>query len=214
MLASNVIRIQKEDMRRRIIALRSSLQPDLHSRYSQAICDRAEQLLATFPFSPDSLVLVYMPFGREIDILPLIERFWQRGISVAAPVSRSAPKRLEWRRTSGLSDLEPGVWGIREPSQLCPLVEDFSKAELLLLPGVAFDSGCGRLGYGGGYYDRFLGDLPASSAPFKLALAFDLQIVERVPFGKYDQYADAVLTESCFFSEKDLQAPWIDQAGL
>jgi len=86
-------------------------------------------------------------------------------------------------------DLVPGVWDIPEPDARCPVVAP-EEVELFLLPGLAFDLGGHRLGYGRGYFDRVLGRAPGE----KVALAFDGQIVETVPVGPQDVPVDAVVT--------------------
>ena len=91
------------------------------------------------------------------------------------------------------ADLTPGPWGIREPDpRRCPPVRP-GDVDLVLVPGVAFDAGGGRLGYGGGYYDRLLGT--CAEATTLVAAAFEVQMVERVPMGPGDRRVDLVVTE-------------------
>lgn len=89
-------------------------------------------------------------------------------------------------------EVAPGFRAIREPQASCALLAP-AAVEWVLVPGVAFDSACRRLGYGGGYYDRLLPSLAASAA--RVAGAFELQVVDRVPATEHDLGVDAVVTE-------------------
>jgi 5-formyltetrahydrofolate cyclo-ligase len=85
------------------------------------------------------------------------------------------------------------VWDIREPvPALCAAVE-VGSLDFALVPGLGFDSRGGRLGYGGGFYDRLLGRLPAASP--RVAATFSAQLLDAVPMAPYDQYVDLIVTE-------------------
>jgi 5-formyltetrahydrofolate cyclo-ligase len=89
--------------------------------------------------------------------------------------------------------LVAGVWGIRQPrADLCPLVPA-SQLDFVLVPGVAFTRQCQRLGYGGGYYDRFIRSF--ARRPPLVAAAFALQVVSELPMSESDQRVDRVVTE-------------------
>jgi 5-formyltetrahydrofolate cyclo-ligase len=90
-------------------------------------------------------------------------------------------------------DVAPGHQGIPEPLSHCPTVAP-TAVDWVLVPGVTFDRTGRRLGYGGGYYDRLLPLVPAR-AP-RIAGAFRVQIVERVPAGPHDMRVDAIVTEA------------------
>jgi 5-formyltetrahydrofolate cyclo-ligase len=90
-------------------------------------------------------------------------------------------------------DLGPGFRGIAEPLPHCPPLA-FEAVDWVLVPGVAFDTHGHRLGYGGGYYDRLLPLLRDDA--HRVAGAFDLQIVDRVPIAPHDRPLDAILTET------------------
>jgi 5-formyltetrahydrofolate cyclo-ligase len=90
-------------------------------------------------------------------------------------------------------DAAPGYRGIPEPGAHCALI-DIASIDWVLVPGVAFDRDGRRVGYGGGYYDRFLPLLRADAR--RVAGAFEMQLVERVPAGRHDVTIDAVVTEA------------------
>jgi 5-formyltetrahydrofolate cyclo-ligase len=96
-----------------------------------------------------------------------------------------------------VQQLAPGIWGIPQPRpELCPSVP-VSQLDFVLVPGVAFTRRCERLGYGGGYYDRFIRALVRR--PPLIAAAFALQVVAELPPSKSDQRVDRVVTEDAEF---------------
>lgn len=195
--------MDKRLLREHIQQLRSALSPDQHKMQSEAVCRRVTDFIEKvhLPLAADAWVLIYLPIAPEVDIHPVVRSLWQRGYRTAAPVARKEPRMLEWRQVRGYEDLLPGTWGILEPSSDCPLVSDAHKAALVLVPGLAFDHSGGRLGYGGGYYDRFLGQVTSAGQDqkgqrmVKLAAAFDFQLVSQVPVEQHDCPVDYIITE-------------------
>ena len=114
------------------------------------------------------------------------------GKSLALPVADQREKGLVFRRVISRHQLHRGAYGIREPGPGCPPVSPRS-LDLLVVPGVGFDRRGGRLGYGAGYYDRFLPLLRDDCA--KIGLAFACQVVPLLPRGGHDVNMDAVVTE-------------------
>ena len=139
--------------------------------------------------------LVYLSFGSEFDTAPAIAWLRGRGVTIVLPRVEREPRGLVLHEVADpQTDLAPGVWGIREPvSARCPRVERES-VDLVLAPGVAFTPDGGRLGYGGGFYDRLLADWPGR--PPILAAAFDMQVLDELPLAAHDVPVDAVVTES------------------
>ena len=111
------------------------------------------------------LVLTYLSFGSEVETCGLVRAAWAAGKRVAVPrcVSRERPSgpepALAWAEIRSLEGLVPGAFGIEEPPAAWPVLGDEALAPevVALVPGLAFDRSGMRLGYGGGYYDRFLG---------------------------------------------------------
>ena len=91
-------------------------------------------------------------------------------------------------------DLLPGVWGIREPDPARCREASIEEIDFILVPGVAFDASGGRLGYGGGFYDRLLGH--ARPGVPKVAGAFSLQVVAAVPVEDHDCRVTTLVTET------------------
>jgi 5-formyltetrahydrofolate cyclo-ligase len=107
-------------------------------------------------------------------------------------------KELQFHYITGYEDLQTQPpWGIKEPLVNTPSVEYNLQPGCILVPGVAFDLNRARLGYGGGYYDKFFSNLNKLNVNlFKLALALDLQIVQKVPCEQHDLPVDLIITET------------------
>jgi 5-formyltetrahydrofolate cyclo-ligase len=142
--------------------------------------------------TPPSIVSAYMPIRDEIDCRPLMERLFERGVTVCVPTLNGAGQPLAFRRWEPFMTLIPGRLDIPEPTHDSPLVEP----DLLLLPLLAFDRTGHRLGYGRGYYDRTLAALRKTRPVTAVGLAFAAQEVLSVPAGDGDQRLDWVLTET------------------
>jgi 5-formyltetrahydrofolate cyclo-ligase len=134
-------------------------------------------------------VLAFWSFGSEVGTAPLLDRLRSRGTSVALPRTRDG-------------DIVPVIWtpgapmtetsfGSREPTD--GRVLQARELDLIVVPGVAFDRSCHRVGYGGGFYDRLLASARDGTAA--VAIAFGMQVVEEVPTGPLDRPVDAIVTE-------------------
>ncbi|HYQ98885.1 MAG TPA: 5-formyltetrahydrofolate cyclo-ligase [Casimicrobiaceae bacterium] len=185
------LREAKFALRRQVLAARDSLAAEVRAAKAAAIAAR----IAALPsYARARTVLLTLPFRNEWDTRPLLESALATGKTVAMPRVNAARRMLELHAiVDPARDVAAGPQGIPEPrpecAQIAPLAIDW-----VLVPGVTFDRAGRRLGYGGGYYDRLLPLLP-SPAP-RIAGAFQLQIVERVPAGPHDIAVDAIVTEA------------------
>jgi len=134
---------------------------------------------------------VYYAQGSEFDPTPLAQRLIAEGRTAALPVARSRDGRLQFRRWTPGETLEPDAVGVPSPPAAQPVVTP----QLVVVPLLAFDRHGGRLGQGGGHYDRTLAELRAKGAVFVLGLAYAGQLVDEIPMEPHDQPLDAVLTE-------------------
>ena len=179
----------KQALRRRIAAARDALPAAEIEAGSRAIMER---LFALKAFERAATAALFVAFRSEVRTEPIIARALAAGKQVCVP--RVCPgRRLRFRRITDLErDLEPGRWGIREPRPTLPEVEP-ERVEVIAVPGVAFDGRGHRVGYGGGYYDAALLEFEQAS---RVGLAFECQVVERVPDAEHDLAVDWVITES------------------
>ncbi|MDR9500906.1 MAG: 5-formyltetrahydrofolate cyclo-ligase [Desulfurivibrionaceae bacterium] len=178
--------------RREILARRDQMAAPQRQEKSLALAARLEALAC---FRQARTMLFYVSFRSEVETRSLMRQALARGITVAAPLTRTRDKELQVFAVTDLDhDLVPGYQGIREPDpHRCRLLEP-AALDLVIVPGSLFDLHGGRMGYGGGYYDRFL----ARRAPqaIRVGLCFELQLVAEVPMAAHDQYLDYVVTEA------------------
>lgn len=157
----------------------------------------SEQIFNTFVslplFQEKHIFFIYCHYRSEVRTIPLLARCLMMGKTVSVPLSQ--PKQAQMEAvviTDRVRDLSPGYLGIPEPLARDRMLLPAS-IEVAIIPGVVFDR-CGhRLGYGMGFYDRFL----AQAAPqaIRIGLAFSCQLVDRIPAQPHDVPMDMVLTE-------------------
>jgi 5-formyltetrahydrofolate cyclo-ligase len=185
-------RLTKNGLRRRMTEERSALSLVRHRDMSNGVL---ANLRAVPLWSTLQEVLLYAPVRNEVDTWPLLEELWGRGVRVLLPrCRRCAPGEMEWAPATCRGDLTPGMHSIPEPDPATCRPAEPHRSDLVLLPGVAFDRLGYRLGYGGGFYDRFL-SLPALSRTTTIGLAFSFQVVDLLPREPWDIPVQMVVTE-------------------
>ena len=182
----------KGSLRLSLRAKREALPASDRAAFSRRI---TEMLLALPEYRQAETVLAYMSMGAEFDTDTFARRVRADGKALVLPRVNRAERRLDLYLVEDLENqLAPGVWDIREPSPMrCELVSP-ETIDFALVPGLGFDARGGRLGYGGGFYDRLLVALPAATP--RVAAAFSAQVIESVPMGARDQYVDLIVTEN------------------
>ena len=183
---------EKIELRKAIIARRSALSLFSRQAANQTI---SKQVLTLGGFDDAQTVLAYISFAAEFNTSEIVRATLDRDKILVLPKINRSARRLDLFEVTDLdSDLIPGIWGILEPDpERCERISA-EEIDFVVVPGVAFDADCNRLGYGGGYYDRLLEDL-RPLATF-VAAAFAVQIVDRVPVENHDIALDAVVTEN------------------
>lgn len=182
----------KAALRAKYLAVRRALTDPECSRRSASVMDR---LWSVLEFRAADTVLSYVSSkDHEVDTRCAIERMIEEGRRVAVPAV-AAHGRLAWRRLSSLSDLEPGRFGILEPMPSCESVLDLGEESVALIPGIVFTPRGDRIGYGGGYFDRFLAGFHGTS----IGLSFDFQVVETFEPDTHDRRLDLVVCESAVY---------------
>lgn len=185
-LPSHRLKQAKRVLRRTVLAGRDALPAGDRATRSRAI---AERLLDTDEAARADTVLMFWSFGSEVETAPLIDRLLLQGRTVALPrIEGSDVVPVVYGPGSPMAET---AFGAKEPST--GRVLDANELDLVVVPGVAFDRSCNRVGYGGGFYDRLLGGTRDDAAA--LAIAFALQVVHEVPSGPIDRRVDAVVTE-------------------
>jgi 5-formyltetrahydrofolate cyclo-ligase len=179
----------KRDVRRAVLAARYALGEAERIARSTAIHDR---FLGLPEVASAAVVMLFWAFGSEVATFPLIERLHARGTRVALPRIRGSQELETVGHVPG-DPVRETSFGAHEPAGGSVL--DPSSIDLVVTPGVAFDGSGRRVGYGGGFYDRFL-LLTRPDAP-RVALAFDLQVLDDgLPAGAFDLRVDLIVTET------------------
>ncbi|MBN1318934.1 MAG: 5-formyltetrahydrofolate cyclo-ligase [Anaerolineales bacterium] len=163
----------KTQLRQRLLAVRTNLLPDEVNRDSKAVCRR----LSEWPvFQNVQTVLAYLAFRNEISLQPLIDAHHEK--TWALP--RTLPDRLVIHQYQP-GRLERHRFGMNEPAADAPLIP-LEQIGMMLVPGVCFDTCGGRIGFGGGYYDRLLCRLDA----IRVGIAHTACIVQEAPCEAHD----------------------------
>lgn len=128
----------------------------------------------------------YLPYNQEVRTIPMLERALAEGKKVAVP--KVYGDTMKFIYMTDLSQVDKGYAGIPEPVADGPVADD--PTALVLMPGLAFTKNGDRMGYGGGFYDKFLACEPEHPT---VALCYGFQIVEQLPTEQYDIPVDLVL---------------------
>lgn len=182
------IRIIKGELRTRFKALRREMDPQVKAEKDAAILKR---LLELPEYKAATLVLTYVSTAIEVDTLELIRRALAEGKRVAVPYCIPGKIDMLFCEIFSLDDLTPGSFGVLEPDpEKQPVLREFSDS-ICVLPGLGFDLEGYRLGYGKGYYDRFLSKYPGTN----LGVCYNVCLKPLLPHGRYDRMVDVLVTE-------------------
>lgn len=176
--------MEKSELRKRIAAQKRQLTPAQIARASEELA----RLLAAHPLYREAKSLYgYLSYNQEVLTPPILAQAQRDGKRVAVPKVFDGGATMRFLWLDDLDRVAKGYCGIPEPIDDGPEADD--AAALVLMPGLAFTPEGGRLGYGGGFYDRFLAREPHPT----LALCYDFQMVSRLPSQAHDIPVDAVL---------------------
>jgi len=187
------MRSEKEALRKQALKRRDALPEEEREEKSRRIAEAVSKLPE---FRAAHTVLLFASYSSEVDTWPLICQALDAGKTVALPRVEEDGWTLSIRRVRDLGkDLQLSRWGIMEPEEHCQLIE-LDKLDFVLVPGVAFDEQGRRLGYGGGFYDNLLRSLAAGDdGPALVAIAFEMQVVAKVPGDRSDVPIPLIVTE-------------------
>ncbi len=188
---------KKKELRREVLAKRDVLSSEERAIGSVRIFSKIAEMDI---YQKAEIILCYVDFGSEVQTKEFMANAKADGKTVYAPrIVREddGMRRMRFYRYDAQT-LERSKWGIEEPPQ-CPSEEYPGTSDekcLVIVPGTVFDRTRGRLGYNGGFYDRFLAAHPAMKT---CAVAFDLQIVPEVPQGIYDIKPKIIVTPGALY---------------
>lgn len=151
-----------------------------------------ENVLNDQKFKDSNTIFIYVSYKDEVDTHEIIKKALLLNKKVCVPVIISKEAGMEAVYINSLKDLEANYMGILEPKYNKDNVAKAEDIDVVFVPGLAFDTKGGRLGYGGGFYDRFLRDLKKQAV--KIALAYKNQIVDYVPMEPLDVKIDYIIS--------------------
>lgn len=189
-MSINDVRVLKNNLRSRYMGLRKKMSPHTKKIIDNDIFRR---VISLRQYQTVKTLLTYVSKDIEVDTFALIGRALKDGISVAVPKCIDGTREMEFYCIHSLDMLEKGTFGVLEPkTDICRKLEDFSKS-MCVVPGMAFDVSGYRIGYGKGYYDRFLSKYEGTTVGICYA---DCVRWKGLPRNKYDKPVDLIVTEN------------------
>lgn len=192
----NELRKMKNDIRAELLQKRHDLDPVLQADWDNRI---AKTFLASISYRFCDVVLIYLSMKNEVSTVQIIETALADGKIVACPISNTQNNSLTFHVIKSLDNLTPGSYGILEPSPDAPdylteITREGAKKNpltLCVVPCLSYDSEGFRIGYGKGYYDRFLSVFEGT----KIGLCYTSCKEKKLPRGKYDIKLNVMITE-------------------
>lgn len=187
------ISAQKKILRREINSQLKKLSVDERKIFSQSA---VEKFLAHPIYKNSKSITAYSSMPEEIQLNEFLATAIAQGKILSIPFIDG--KKMFAAKISSLNELEVGAYGILTVKNAADKIVDAKKIDCIVTPGLAFDTKLNRLGKGGGFYDKFFIDAVNAK---KVALAYDCQIVEKIPIETYDLPVDIIITPTKIFCD-------------
>lgn len=182
--------MEKKIIRDQILKNKEKIDKISLNSYSYSIIDTLHN---TSYYKNAKTIMTFISFGAEVDTHDFIKQSIKNNKRIVVPITLPETKQLKLSEVLDFGELETGYYDILTPKKEFIRYVDPSEVDLIIVPGVAFDREGYRIGYGGGYYDRFLSKL--GHIP-KISLAFDMQLIDKVPREDFDIPVDYIITET------------------
>ncbi|UZP66438.1 5-formyltetrahydrofolate cyclo-ligase [Desulfovibrio mangrovi] len=188
--------MNKPDLRKQLIASRTALSEADAREHSIAA---QKHILHQNVWKQARQIVLYVPIRNEVDTALLLEQAWREHKCILLPrVNPECKGDMCLAVCKGKHELLRGTFGVREPDPLCcpPMLPDHPdfKPDLAIIPGVGFDVKGNRLGFGAGYYDRYLAHPSMKHTP-RIGLAYSFQVLPELPADPWDIRMNALCTE-------------------
>lgn len=189
----------KIELRKRLLEKRDAMEKQEVEKLSNRVIENIKELPEIVQ---SKVVMIYLSFKNEVDTNGLIDWCFEQDKEVVIPYCvvdnrQIIPCKLDIER-KGLKKNKYGIW---EPKKDSMVAVEIKAIDSIIIPGVGFDENCNRLGFGGGYYDRFLAKRKKKTPA--IAICYQNQIVESIPTDSYDIPMDMVVTECNLFHRKE-----------
>ena len=181
---------EKQELRLFYKSIRNSISKNDRLKYSEEI---AEKVFSTDLYKSCKVILTFVSINSEVETKFIIDRAFRDGKIVAVP--RTENKSMEFVKIDSINELEKGEYNIPTAPSSNKKIEDFSSA-LCIVPCLSADLSCHRLGYGGGYYDRFFAIHPDVKS---ICICFDNCVALSLPKEEFDKAVDICITEKRMF---------------
>jgi 5-formyltetrahydrofolate cyclo-ligase len=180
----------RRDLRTHLLQERDALSTEMRHHLSEKIAERLWDYVIERPCRS---LHCYISFRSEVETQPFIIRSLESGLHVTVPIVQTEGNKrwLAHSKISGLADLADGMFGLKEPVERIPAMLDL--LDMVIVPLVGFDRKGTRLGYGMGFYDAFLRELPRTIE--RVGLAFGIQEADLIPILPHDEPLDTIITE-------------------
>lgn len=192
------IRKHKIDIRKNHLARRAALPAEVRAVRDSRIC---QNILSAATYRYADVVLMYYPVKSEVDILPVFHAAVAAGKKVAFPRCNAEDRSMIFYFAESEEDFEEETYELREPKTSLPAFDPADadgQNVICIVPAVVYDRRGYRIGYGGGYYDRFFGKHRFAS----IGVAYEDFILKSVPHGRFDISVDVVISERGFYAGK------------
>lgn len=188
MLLNDDVQLQKSALRAEYKRIRAGMSAEEKQRLDDGVFHRIVNLRQ---YIECETLFIYVSSPIEVDTRQIIENAFERSKRVAVPRCIPGECEMEFYYITSFADLESGSYGIFEPiKSRCKLVEDYESG-LCVVPALAFDENGYRLGFGKGYYDRFLSHFGGNS----VGLCYESCICTELPKNCFDRHTDIVISE-------------------
>ncbi|WP_002145724.1 5-formyltetrahydrofolate cyclo-ligase [Bacillus cereus] len=182
------MREEKLRLRKQIIEHMNSLSEERYTTLSEQI---AASLYAQKEWVEAKTIGITLSMENEVNTYPIIEKAWEEGKKVVVPKCNKGTRTMSFRKISNFNQLETVYMNLREPIPALTEEVNADEIDLQIVPGVAYTERGERIGYGGGYYDRYLVHYKGKA----LSLAYSFQMVEHIPVEPFDKKVEKIITE-------------------
>ncbi|CAM3914774.1 5-formyltetrahydrofolate cyclo-ligase [Bacillus wiedmannii] len=182
------MREEKVRLRKQIIEHMNSLSEERYTTLSEQI---AFSLYAQKEWAEAKTIGITLSMENEVNTYAIIEKAWEEGKKVVVPKCNKGTRTMSFRQISNFDQLEMVYMNLREPIPARTEEVNADDIDLQIVPGVAYTERGERIGYGGGYYDRYLVHYKGKT----LSLAYSFQIVEHIPVEPFDKNVEKIITE-------------------
>lgn len=180
--------VDKKSLRREFKEIRRLMDRNVRSKADRSV---AERFLASEEYIRCKRLLCYVSTGIEVDTFSVLLAAWQDGKLVYAPRCAAGDNRMDFYRLNSLGELVNGLYGIPEPAG--DEMYDPEHEALCVVPALSCDMSCHRLGFGMGFYDRFISE---NANIYAVGFCYDSCIMEKLPAEPHDKTVSKVFTES------------------